>query len=177
MNALKILALLALAACAAAWAPAAETGRPAALLRARLAARESYVLGEPVRVELTLENVSPGPLAVLTWNTPFERPGGPGGDAFRVRRDGAEVRYRGALAKRGDPRIEDYLRLEPGRSATAAADLAAGYDFSQPGSYEVEFAGRLFDVAAAAERLPHRRDEMHGATVPAGPVALRLVRP
>jgi len=174
MNAFRILALLVLASCGAAWAPAAETGRPASPLRAKLAARASYVLGNAVQVELTLENVSSEPVAFLAWNTPFDRLGG---DAFRVRRDGAAVRFRGALAKRGEPRIEDYVRIEPGGAATATADLAASYDLSPAGSYAVEFAGRLLDVVVGAERLPHRRDEMHGATVPAGPVVLRLVEP
>ncbi|HEV3456116.1 MAG TPA: hypothetical protein VHG32_06125 [Thermoanaerobaculia bacterium] len=176
MNTLKVLSLFALAACAAVWASAAESGRPASLLRARLSARASYVLGEAIRVELTLENVSSVPVSVLNWDTPFDRAGAMGGHAFRVRRDGVEVRYRGALAKRGDPGIENYMRIEPGSSATAIADLATAYDLSQPGTYEVEFIGHLFDVVPKAERLPHRRDEMHGATVPAGPVTFRVIR-
>src|SRR5258708_35732158 len=100
MNAFRILALLVLASCGAAWAPAAETGRPASPLRARLAARASYVLGNAVQIELTLENVASEPVAVLAWNTPFERLGG---DALRLPRDGGAGRFPGALAKRGEP--------------------------------------------------------------------------
>jgi hypothetical protein len=144
------------------------------VLRHRLAARESYVAGQPVTVRFSLENVSTRQLWVLKWYTPLE---GFWGDMLVVTRDGVEVPYRGPLAKRGDPVREDYVRIDAGQAAAAEVDLAAAYDVGRPGTYRVAFVGRVHDVSPESRGLPRPRDLHRGLDARGEPASFRIVPP
>ena len=104
-------------------------------------------------LRFTLSNTSGGPITVLKWNTPLE---GFSSNVFRVTRDGEPVRYVGRLVKRGAPRPEDYLTIEPGGEVSAEVDLAEGYAVWEAGRYEVSYRLHLLDAVGgrrAAGRL------------------------
>ncbi len=146
---------------------AVEPPASATALRFRLEARASYRTGQPVPIRFILENRSNGPLFVLSWYTPLE---GIKGEIFQVTRDGNPLPYLGRLVKRGAPRAQDYLRIEPHGSRSATVDLATVYDLGRPGDYQVRFAGRVHDVVREAGALPRAPDQHRPLDVPGGPV-------
>ncbi len=166
MNIVCLLMVSLLTACAV---PSGE-----APLRFRLTARETYTAGEPVTIGFSLQNLSGEPFRVLTWYTPLE---GIWGSIFQVTRDGKEVPYQGPMAKRGDPDRDDYLLIRPATLASAEVDLSRGWDLSVPGTYRVEFTGRIHDVAREGEALPRPRDAHRGVDAKGDPVSFRVVRP
>ena len=87
-------------------------------------------------LSFTLVNNSDNNLYVLKWLTPLE---GIADEIFRVELDGEAVAYRGILASRTDPTPESYVLLEPGEMVSAEVDLAKSYDFTEKGSYSIEF--------------------------------------
>lgn len=129
--------------------------------------------GQPVPLRFVLKNAAAEPVSVLNWHTPLE---GLLADAIDVRRNGARLAYRGPKVKRGDPEADEYVRLPPGESASEDVDLAAAYDLSRPGTYEVRFPGPLFDVATGAQDVPRPRDAMRPFALSCGPVEIRIVR-
>ena len=169
------LTVLLLIACALAPERGASSqAGPKASLRFRLTARDTYRAGQPVTIGFSLENVSSEPLWVLKWYTPLE---GLWGKILRVTRDGTQVPYQGPLAKRGPPRLEDYVRIEPGRSASAEIDLSKAYDTSVPGAYRVEFVGRVHDVARDGDSLPRRPEAQRASQLSGEPASFRVVAP
>jgi hypothetical protein len=103
------------------------------------------------KAELTfrLLNVGTQPLHLLNWQTPFEGITAP---TFTIRRDGVEIAYDGMMVKRGAPAPESYVGLQPGARRQATVDLARGWDVARPGTYTVEYTGKLLDVVAGAAR-------------------------
>lgn len=164
------LGALALAACSA----GVEERRGEDSLTYRLTVAATVPAGQPVTVGFELENRSPVPLWVLTWNTPLE---GMWNDIFRVERDGAEIRYEGPMVKRGSPSRSDYVLVAPGKSVSAEVDLARGYDVSRPGSYRVDFRGRLHDVAPDGGEIPRPPDGHSSAEITGLPASFRVVPP
>src|SRR4051812_13165763 len=77
-----------------------------------------------VSVVFRLFNDGADAVRVLTWQTPLE---GIRGRIFTVRCAGSEVAYRGAMIKRGAPRAEHFVSIEPGRSVQGKVDLASAY--------------------------------------------------
>jgi peptidyl-Lys metalloendopeptidase len=168
MAGIRILGALTLAACAAGERRGEES------LTYRLTAPETVASGQPVTVGFELENRSPVPLRVLTWNTPLE---GMSNDIFRVERDGAEVPYEGPMMKRGNPSPGDYVLVAPGKSVSAEVDLARGYDVSRRGSYRVDFRGRLHDVVPDGGEVPRARDQHRSAEITGQAASFRVVPP
>ena len=175
MNAVSLLPFLLLAACAVPSGPQeGASPRGEASLRFRRTARETYSAGEPVPIGFSLENLSGEPVQVLEWYTPLE---GIWGSIFRVTRDGQEVRYQGPMAKRGDPDRDDYVLVRPGTPVSAEVDLSRGWDLSVPGTYRVEFTGRIHDVVRGEKGAPRPRDAHRGVDAQGDPVTFRVVRP
>lgn len=166
--------VLALASACAAVPVGQGASRPPGDLRHRLAFAESYVAGKAVTFQFRLENTSARPVWVLKWYTPLE---GFWGRILVVTRDGVEVPYRGPLAKRGQPRREDYVKIEPGQSANARLDLAVAYDLSAPGTYRVAFVGRVHDVVQDAKAVPRVQALHRAVDAPGEPVSFRIVVP
>jgi peptidyl-Lys metalloendopeptidase len=128
----------------------------AQVLKYYLTSQQSYKVGQSVRIGFRIENVSRDRLWFLIWYTPFE---GIRGKIFQVTRDGKSLQYQGRMVKRGEPRAEDYMRIDPGESLSVDVDLSAAYDFSIPGTYQVRFKGRIYDVVKDAAALPRKRDQ------------------
>jgi len=133
----------------------------AARLRCTLKLPAQAVAGQAVPLRLSITNTGPVGAHLLVWGTPFE-------DAWfapfvTVLRDGAEVAYRGAALKRGDPERSEYLYLAPGRSRSAALDLAEAFDLRQPGRYRVESRLVLHDVLPTGPARPPRPRAQHDA--------------
>jgi hypothetical protein len=133
--------------------------------------------GAPVLLRFTLTNRGPDPVHLLVWNTPFEE--GWFAPFVEVSRDGVPLPYAGPMAKRGAPLREEYIRLAPGRSRTAEADLAQPFDLSQPGHYHVEPKLRLFDVVPGTRpRLPRPRGQQSApAELPCNAVDVVIAAP
>jgi peptidyl-Lys metalloendopeptidase len=62
---------------------------------------------------------------------------------FMISRDGEQIRYEGAMIKRGLPSAADFAVLRPGQSQRAVVDLGVSYDLSKAGHYTVTFASPL----------------------------------
>ncbi|WP_394842151.1 M35 family metallo-endopeptidase [Pendulispora brunnea] len=101
------------------------------------AAKASLGPSEGFSVTVTWTNGTQRSLRLLKWNTLVDGIREP---LFVVTRDGAAVEYIGRHYKRGAPRPQDYVVLEPGESLTNTVDLAEAYDLSVSGQYAVHFA-------------------------------------
>jgi hypothetical protein len=108
-------------------------------------------VGEPVELVFRLRNPTAQPLYVLNWHTPLE---GLLSNCLKVTRDGVEIPYQGPMFKRGDPDADSYVTLAPGGSAEEKIEASLAYDFSQPGTYRIEFRGPLMDVATQEAEVP-----------------------
>jgi len=120
-----------------------------------LLAKERYTIGEPINLKFTLKNQTDRTQFILKWYTPLE---GIFGEIFRVMRNGEEIPYRGILAKRGEPRREDYVSVEPGDVVSAEVDIAKSWDLSKAGKYRIEFISKLHDVTENESLIPRRKD-------------------
>jgi hypothetical protein len=76
-------------------------------------------------------------------------------DAFQVTRDGTNIPYRGALAKRSPPADQDLFRLQAGQSYTARFRLNDHYAVTTPGHYSVVYL--VFDGYARGYKLTELR--------------------
>ena len=132
----------------------------AAPLRCELSVAPRYKVGEPVNVTFKLTNPTAQPLYVLNWHTPLE---GLLSNCLKVTRGGVEIPYQGPMFKRGDPDADSYVALAPGAAAEQKIEASLAYDFSQPGTYRIEFRGPLMDVATRQEEVP-RPLARHSAT-------------
>ncbi len=128
--------------------------------------------GDSVELEFTLINRSETGLYVLKWYTPLE---GFGGEIFRIERDGQPIPYEGPLAMRGDPTPDDYVFLDAGASVSAAVDLAAAYDFSQPGEYTIAFISpRISHVATTVDQMAASVDDLGPVRMPSNGVVVEI---
>jgi hypothetical protein len=90
-------------------------------------------------VALTVENTGVDKGMFCTYHTPFE---GIRNDIFIVERDGgAELPYRGKMAKRVPPGPQDHRTLKAGAKAgPVTVDLTEAYGLSS-GTYSVRYRG------------------------------------
>ena len=157
---------LGVAACAprkeaTATAPRAEeTPAMGTSLECAMSASPRVRAGEPVELTFRLRNPGAQPMYVLNWHTPLE---GLLSNCLKVTRGGVEIPYQGPMFKRGDPDADSYVALAPGAAAEQKIEASLAYDFSQPGTYRIEFRGPLMDVATRQEEVP-RPLARHSAT-------------
>lgn len=143
----RLRLLFGLAGAAATLAISAMASAPAAdAISCRMSVAARVLAGKPVTLKYTLANRGSAPLHVLTWNTPFE---GFFGRYLSIDGPAGPLAYRGAMAKRGMPARDDYLRLSPGKSVTGRINLADAFTFTEPGIYRITFNGPLLDVTTA----------------------------
>jgi hypothetical protein len=141
-------------------------------LEARIEAPATLTTGETVNLRFTLTNRTDAKLYVLTWYTPLE---GIAGEIFRVERDGQAVPYEGILATRAVPSADDYVLLGPGESASAEVDLATAYDFSQAGTYTIEFVSpNISHVARTEAEMAASLDDLGPVQMPANTVTVQI---
>lgn len=146
----RVFAALLLALATAALASAAPEGKLVAVTE--LAAESNAVFdgSEALAARWTLHNDTLENVRVLVWHTPLA---GFSNDLFSVERDGVPVSYTGKLVKWGEPRDEDYVEIESGKSLSATFDPSAVYDMSVPGLYTIRYREELLEL----ERLHGRR--------------------
>ena len=140
-------------------------------IRCELSMPQAVTSTQPAELVFALTNEGEDTVRVLNWQTPFEGVRAP---MFEVKRDGAEVEYRGRMVKRGAPAEEAYLELRPGERKEAKIDLAEGWDVAVPGSYTVAYAAELFDVVGDSVRVPRALEEL--AAMPLSCRAVTFVR-
>jgi hypothetical protein len=128
--------------------------------------------GDSVELAFTLINHSETGVYVLQWYTPLE---GLGGEIFRVERDGQPIPYEGPLAMRGDPTPDGYVVVDAGASVSATVDLAAAYDFSEPGEYTIAFISpRISHVARTEDQMAASVDDLGPVQMPSNSVVVEI---
>jgi len=105
--------------------------------------KESYSLGERVKLRYRVTNHSNSQYFVLKWFTPLE---GILGDILKITYKRRRIPYDGILIKRGQPSIDDYVLLKAGEVREGSIDVSASYSLSKAGVYHVTFAGVIWDL-------------------------------
>lgn len=98
---------------------------------------ETFASEGPALLTFTVANPTDRARVFCTYHTPFE---GIRNDIFVVTAAGAEVPYRGMMAKRAAPGPEDFLVMPPGSARQAQVDLREGYALP-PGLVTVAYRG------------------------------------
>jgi peptidyl-Lys metalloendopeptidase len=114
----------------------------------KLVAKECHKDGEPVKVHFILENRSDKKLFFLKWYTPFE---GLNSDMFRITLNGKQIQYEGRMVKRGIQSFDEYLLIDPENSLDTVVELSLVYNMNEPGEYQVEYRGKIYDFIFASE--------------------------
>lgn len=123
------------------------------MLTYQLISKQIFQPDEPINIQFILFNQSDKPIYVLKWYTPLE---GVEGEIFNVYRDGNELMYNGRMIKRGEPRPEDYIRIEAKSNVSSTIDLSLYYDINKPGKYKIEFYKKISDMIIT-EDLDHNK--------------------
>jgi peptidyl-Lys metalloendopeptidase len=76
---------------------------------------------------VTFSNNSSAPAALYKWNACFDNR--IHNDVFEIMLESGSVSYTGRLVKRGEPKADDFLTVEPGQSVSFKVDLKAAYGF------------------------------------------------
>lgn len=106
-------------------------------------------------VEVQVTNTSNKAARIPSWQLPQEVLQS---NLFKVTRGGEEVRYEGAMIKRGLPEAKDFTVLRPGETWRTVVDLGATYNMSKAGDYAVTLASPLqFASLSGGERLENAR--------------------
>ena len=140
-------------------------------LKYTLSADDHYVLGKPILINFTLENLRNEYLWVLTWYTPLE---GLMGDIFKVTCDGLNIFYEGPMVKRANPELIDYQRIGPRESISSVVDLSAGYSFLKSKECVVQFQGRIHDVSSGKDLELGAKDKLHALDIKGNKVSFSV---
>lgn len=142
-------------------------------LQAFLSAPDQVSLCDPIPMEFTVTNQSDRTLYLLKWYTPLE---GIAGKIFRATRDGQELDYLGIMAMRGDPTQDQYVTLEPSESASAEFDISDYFDFSQPGTYRVDYQSPWISyVSGDPANLALSVDDLGPVNIPSEPATISVL--
>lgn len=99
---------------------------------------DTIKVGQPVNLKFTVYNPADTASKFLKWHTPFEPPLSKYVDIKGE--DGQEANYKGAMAKRMmPPPADSYIKVAPGDSTSATADLSKTYAIEKPGKYTVVY--------------------------------------
>lgn len=99
--------------------------------------------GAAVPVTFALRSRHDTPMYVLEWNTPFE---GFLGQFLKITGPQGPLDYHGAMVKRGPPDADAYRRIKANGVLKQKSNLAEVYKFDQPGSYRIEWIGKIHDA-------------------------------
>lgn len=108
-----------------------------------LSIRPQLSRDQPAVLTLTLHNRSKRLLQLLRRNTPLE---GWLADSMTVERDGQQLPYTGAMAKRMPPSASEYLHLKAGARYVYRAKVQDAYDVAAAGSYRITWRGEVMDA-------------------------------
>ena len=138
--------------CALAGAAAVVPAAAAARLDVRVTMVNPVLRGNvDVTVEVTVTNNSRRAVAVPESQLPSADPDT---KLFNITRDGAPVRYEGAIVKRAAGAPTETVLLQPGASLTYQVELTGAYDLSQNGRYAIEYVGLAKHGGAGANTAP-----------------------
>lgn len=121
---------------------------------------------ESVRWQIT--NTSKEAVYVLRWETPLD---GLSRSIFDVTQNGKSVRYMDQFVHWGHPEASDFVKIAPGQTLSADVNLAASYEMTQAGSYDVHFEGQLSYVMAEDLKSGHIED-LGGAQLDADAISI-----
>ena len=141
-------------------------------LRYYLNAQSSYVKSAPVVIRFTLENLSSKDVWILKWYTPLE---GIKGKIFDIKCNGVDIPYEGRLMKRGNPEIDDYIRLLPKGLAYAEVDLSQAYSLPVCKECWLKFKGRIYDAVFDERQVPRASNEHQRVDIPGNAVVFSIV--
>jgi peptidyl-Lys metalloendopeptidase len=141
------------------------------LLQYRLQAKDKYRLREPIVIDFTLENLSDHNVWVLTWYTPLE---GIKGNIFDVTCDGKPIPYEGIMARRGNPRREDYIQIPSMAAVSATVDLSEAYKIHQCNECKVKFRGRIYDFSNIEGVVPKENIGHNSMNISGNIVSFRI---
>lgn len=136
--------------------------RPMQQLICELGMAKVLTGADKAELTFTLRNAGRQAVQVLVWQTPLEGVRNP---MLTIKRDAAEIEYRGIMVKRSAPGADSYVVLKPGERRKAKIDLLAGWDVSAPGTYTVEYTGELLDVIDGDGPAPRASGEMQSVTL------------
>lgn len=111
-------------------------------------ARDTYVAGQPIPLEVTFRNVTDKPVVFSNWNTPFE---GFKSDMFDVTLDGQHVAYEGRLFKRLHLGQDTDAFLAPNAELTTSLNLRRAYGLDVDGTYTVALSTYLPSTASSSQ--------------------------
>lgn len=135
------LVLALLAACTLTMAQAAPLPSPRELACQLQAARQP---SGQVTLQFTLRNTGTRSVHLLRWGSPFEA--GWFGPFVRVSTAQGELRFQGAMKKRGDPSAGDYLLLRAGQSLAAELVLNDAFALPPAGTLQITAGWRWHDA-------------------------------
>jgi peptidyl-Lys metalloendopeptidase len=127
-------------------------------------------VGAAVPVTFAIRNRHKTPMYVLEWNTPFE---GFLGQFLKVTGPQGELDYHGAMVKRGPPDANAYRRIKANGTLKHKANLAEVYKFDQPGTYRIEWVGKIHD--AMPGKPPRAMEKFVAANVTCPSIAINVV--
>lgn len=122
-----------------------------------------------VTVSFTLRNAGPQDLHLLRWGSPFE--GAWFGPFMTVRTAKGELRFQGAMRKRGDPSAQDYLLVAAGQSVAATVTLDDAFTLPTTGTLTLQAAWRWHDVMRSGTP-PRPREQHQGQEQDCGSITL-----
>jgi len=140
---------------------AAVAGRPAAVatftnpLSASVIADTNGAAAFSGSLQFKLSNSANRAVKVVSWQLPN---GALESDLFDVFRNGERVEYIGAQIKRAAPTEADYITLRAGETKVLSANIAAAYDLSRPGLYNIQYKAYLQGAKTDDNRLIATRD-------------------
>lgn len=105
--------------------------------------KKTYMPKEPVMLTFQITNKDKCDLYVLKWHTPLE---GFRNNFLSILHGNEEIKYKGIMAKRGNPVFDSYILVPSGDSVESRVDLCRAYDIEAPGRYSVKMKGGLMDV-------------------------------
>lgn len=155
-----VVGALLLAGVGSAWA----AGNPLAVELVAQSAKSTPT--ESVRWQIT--NTSNEAVYVLKWETPLD---GLSRSIFEVSQNGKAVRYMDQVVHWGEPQANDFVKIAPGQTLGADVNLAASYEMTQAGSYNVRFDGQLSYVMAE-DLKSGRVEDLGGSNLDADAVTI-----
>lgn len=123
-----------------------------------------------VTVSFNLRNASRQDVHLLRWGSPFE--GAWFGPFVRVRTSSRELPFEGAMKKRGEPSVEEYLLLRAGQSADVNLTLNDAYALPATGALRLTASWRWHDAMATGSP-PRPRDRHEGLDQDCGAVVIQ----
>ncbi|HSD84825.1 MAG TPA: M35 family metallo-endopeptidase [Anaerolineae bacterium] len=128
---------------------------PGRQVEVRLAVDQAaFAADQSVLVHVSISNPNQQPIKVLKWYTSADEVAAP---LFTVKLNGAPVAYQGAIFKRPAPTSADYVTLKAGESLSFDVDLAAYYDFSASGQYEISYEVSSVNLFAEKSSVDDKR--------------------